>query len=146
MQWKIITVGKPVFPWARAALEEYLGRLQRVAKVEHFVIKDGPLAQVETQIQAASEDSARIVLDERGRQLRSTEFASWIQHQDNQARKRATLIIGGASGHSAALRKSADEVWSLSSFTLQHEIALIVVAEQLYRAYSILKNEPYHRE
>jgi 23S rRNA (pseudouridine1915-N3)-methyltransferase len=146
MQWKIITVGKPVFPWARAAADEYFGRLQRLAKVEHVIIKDGPLDHVETQIRSAAAEGLRIMLDERGKELRSVDFASWIQQQDNQARKRASLIIGGASGHSAALRSWADEIWTLSSFTLQHEIALIVMAEQLYRAYSILKNEPYHRE
>ncbi|MDZ4286448.1 MAG: 23S rRNA (pseudouridine(1915)-N(3))-methyltransferase RlmH [Prosthecobacter sp.] len=146
MQWKIITVGKLSFPWAKEALNEYWGRLQRMARVEHVVIKDGPLEQVENQILQASSDSLRIVLDERGKSRRSLDLAAWISQQDLHARKRASLIIGGANGHSEALRKCADECWTLSAFTLQHEIALIVMAEQLYRAYTILKNEPYHRE
>jgi 23S rRNA (pseudouridine1915-N3)-methyltransferase len=146
MQWKIITVGKPVFPWAKAAVAEYLGRLQRIARVEHHIIKDGPLPEVEEQVLAVSKGSRRIVMDERGSALRSVGLAAWIQQRDLEACKRVSLVIGGANGHSETLRKSADECWSLSSFTLQHEIALIVVAEQLYRAYTILKNEPYHRE
>jgi 23S rRNA (pseudouridine1915-N3)-methyltransferase len=146
MHWKIITVGKPVFPWAKAALAEYLGRLQRMTKVEHVVIKDGPIEQVENQMILASADSLRIVLDERGKQLRSVGLAAWINDQDLNARKRASLLIGGANGHTESLRRMADEQWTLSGFTLQHDIALIVMAEQLYRAYTILKNEPYHRE
>lgn len=146
MHWKIITVGKLSFPWAKAAVNEYWSRLQRLAVVEHVVIKDGPLDQVESQILQASSGSLRIVLDERGKMRRSLDLAAWISHQDLHSKKRASLIIGGANGHSEALRNCADECWTLSSFTLQHEIALIVMAEQLYRAYTILKNEPYHRE
>lgn len=146
MHWKIITVGKLSFPWAKEALADYWGRLQRMTKLDHVIIKDGPRDAVEAQILQASADSLRIILDERGKARRSIDLAGWIERQDLSGRKRASLIIGGANGHSEALRKSADECWTLSSFTLQHEIALVVLAEQLYRAYTILKNEPYHRE
>lgn len=121
-------------------------RLKRVARVEHIVIKEGPRDQVESQLLQASTDSLRLVLDERGKAYRSLELARWIEQKDIQGTKRASLLIGGADGHSESLRKQADECWTLSSFTLQHEIALVVLAEQLYRAYSILRNEPYHRE
>ena len=146
MQWKIITVGKPAFVWARDAAQEYLNRLQRVTRVEHVIVKEGHRDQVEIQVLNASADSLRIILDERGKPLRSVELAHWIRDQELSSRKRVSLIIGGADGHSQSLRKSADECWTLSAFTFQHEIALIVMAEQLYRAYTILKNEPYHRE
>lgn len=121
-------------------------RLKRVARVEHFVIKEGPRDHVESQLLQASTDSLRLVLDERGKSYRSLELARWIEQKDIQGTKRASLLIGGADGHSESLRKQADECWTLSSFTLQHEIALVVLAEQIYRAYSILRNEPYHRE
>eukprot|EP01031_Cornospumella_fuschlensis_P015646 gene15646-19122_t len=130
MHWKIITVGKVTFPWAKEALNEYWNRLQRVTRVEHVIIKEGPLEQVENQILQASSDSLRIILDERGKSRRSLDLAAWIGHQDLHGRKRASLIIGGANGHSESMRKCADECWTLSSFTLQHEIALIVMAEQ----------------
>ena len=146
MQWKIITVGKPALPWARAALEDYMERLRRVARVEHIVIKEGPRPQVETNLLNASSDGLRIILDERGKTRRSLDFARWIEDHDIRGTKRANLIIGGADGHSEKMRDSADECWTLSSFTLQHEIALVVLAEQLYRSYSILRKEPYHRE
>lgn len=146
MHWRIITVGKPALPWAKSGLEDYLGRLKRAARVEHIVIKEGPRESVENQLLAASENSLRIVLDERGKARRSLELARWIQEHDLRGTKRVSLIIGGADGHSEKLRKAADECWTLSTFTLQHEIALVVLAEQIYRAYSILRGEPYHRE
>lgn len=146
MHWRIITVGKPALPWARQGLEDYLHRLRRVAKVEHIVIKEGPRDQVEFQLLQASAESLRIVLDERGKAYRSLDLARWIEQKDLHGTKRASLVIGGADGHSAAFRAQADECWTLSSFTLQHEIALVVLAEQIYRAYTILRNEPYHRE
>lgn len=146
MHWRIITVGKPALTWARLGLEDYLQRLRRVAKVEHLVIKEGPQEQVEAQLLQASADGLRVVLDERGKAYRSLELARWIEQKDLHGTKRASLLIGGADGHSESLRKQADECWTLSSLTLQHEIALVILAEQLYRAYSILRNEPYHRE
>ncbi len=146
MHWRIITVGKPALTWAKAGFEDYMHRLRRAAKVEHVVVKEGPRDQVESQLLQASADSLRVILDERGKALRSLELARWIEQKDLHGTKRASLIIGDADGHSESLRKEADECWTLSAFTLQHEIALVVVAEQLYRAYAILRNEPYHRE
>jgi 23S rRNA (pseudouridine1915-N3)-methyltransferase len=146
MHWRIVTVGKPALPWARAGLEDYLYRLRRMARVEHVVVKEGPQDQVTAQLLQASQDSLRIVLDERGKARRSLELAQWIETQDLRGTKRASLIIGGADGHSDRVRDQADECWMLSSFTLQHEVALVVLAEQIYRAYTILRGEPYHRE
>lgn len=146
MNWSIITVGKPSFGWAREALDTYLKRLQHYTRVEHVIVREGPRAQVESQMLTLSEKSLRIVLDERGKSLRSVELARWIEQQQMQATKRVCICIGGADGHSEAFRRSADALWTLSSFTLQHEVALVVLMEQLYRAQTILKNEPYHRE
>lgn len=146
MHWRIITVGKPALPWARLGFEDYMHRLKRAARVEHIVIKEGPREHVESQLLQASAESVRIVLDERGKAWRSLELAKWIEQKEVQGTRRASLIIGGADGHSESFRRQADECWTLSSFTLQHEIALVVLAEQLYRAYSILRKEPYHRE
>lgn len=146
MHWRIITVGKPALPWARLGFEDYMHRLKRGARVEHIVIKEGPREHVESQLLQASAESVRIVLDERGKAWRSLELAKWIEQKEVQGTRRASLIIGGADGHSESFRRQADECWTLSSFTLQHEIALVVLAEQLYRAYSILRKEPYHRE
>jgi 23S rRNA (pseudouridine1915-N3)-methyltransferase len=146
MTWRIITVGKPAFAWAREAAETYLKRLQHYTKVEHLTIKEGPRSQVETQLLTASEKSLRIIMDERGKAYRSLDLARWIDQQQLGGTKRVSIIIGGAEGHSESFRQSADAVWTLSSLTLQHEVALVVLMEQIYRAHTILKGEPYHRE
>ena len=146
MTWRIITVGKPVFPWAKEAVDMYRARLQNYAKVEWVMIKDGLQKQVEAQLLAASEKSHRIIMDERGKAFRSMDLARWVDSRQMRGVKVVSLLIGGADGHSETLRSSADEVWTLSSMTLQHEVALLVLLEQLYRAHTILKGEPYHRE
>lgn len=146
MQWSIFTVGKPGHPWVKEALNLYWKRLCHYARVEHIMIKEGPLEKVEQQIQAACGKDLLIMLDERGRSLRSVEMAGWIQREEVSGRRRICLVIGGADGHSAGFREKAQVCWSLSDLTLQHDIALIVLVEQLYRAYSILRGEPYHRE
>lgn len=146
MTWRIITVGKPVFSWAREAVETYRTRLQNYSRLELVVIKDGSRKQVEEQLLAASEKSLRILLDERGKALRSLDLARWVEERQMRGVKAVSLLIGGADGHSEAMRQAADEVWTLSAMTLQHEVALVVLFEQLYRAHTILKREPYHRE
>lgn len=146
MHWRIITVGKPGHSWVHEAVQMYWKRLNRHGKFEHVMVKEAPRPQVEAQITQLCADALRVVLDERGKQLRSVEMARWIQNEEVSARKRVCLIIGGADGHSETFRDAAHVRWSLSTLTMQHDIALIVLAEQLYRAYSILRGEPYHRE
>ncbi len=146
MQWRIITVGKPGHPWVSDAAQMYWKRLNRHGRFEHVMVKEGPRPQVEAQITSLCADGLCVILDERGKQLRSVELAKWIENEEIGSRKRVCLVIGGADGHSEAFRNAAPVRWSLSTFTMQHDIALIVLAEQLYRAYSILRGEPYHRE
>lgn len=146
MHWRIITVGKPGHPWVKAAVDLYLQRLQHYSHFEHLVIKDGPLDRVEKHIEAACAGDLCILLDERGRQLRSLEMARWIEHEQLAGRKRICLVIGGADGHSATFRAKAKVCWSLSTLTMQHDIAWVMLMEQIYRAYTIIRGEPYHRE
>jgi len=146
MHWKIITVGKPSLSWAKSGVDDYLTRLSRMVKIDWVVLRDGPLSVVTKRMLEASEGCKRLVLDERGVAWRSVEFAAWIGQQEQKGVKRAALLIGGADGHSEELRATADVCWSLSKLTLQHELALLVVMEQLYRAGTIQRGEPYHRE
>jgi 23S rRNA (pseudouridine1915-N3)-methyltransferase len=146
MQWRIITVGKAGHPWVKEAVELYLKRLQHYGHFEHVVIKEGPLDRVEKQIETACAGDLCILLDERGKQLRSLEMAKWIEQEQISGRKRICLVIGGADGHSAGFRAKARASWSLSTLTMQHDIAWVMLMEQLYRAYTIIRGEPYHRE
>ena len=147
MKWQVVCIGKPALSWAKAGLADYAARLKRVASVDLITIKEGLPPQVNSQrMLSASEGGRRIVLDERGKSITSLAFAKWIEARQNGGTKRVSVLIGGANGHSEEVRAAADEVWNLSAMTLQHELALVVFMEQLYRAYSIVRGEPYHRE
>ena len=90
-------------------------------------------------------DAYRVVLDERGRDSSTRELASRLEKWQMEGRDVA-FIIGGADGLHESVAREADWVWSLSRLTLPHALVRVVVAEQLYRAHSILKNHPYHRD
>jgi 23S rRNA (pseudouridine1915-N3)-methyltransferase len=146
MNWKIVTVGKPALPWARDAVADYVHRINRSGHLEMVSLREESGERTDKAMLAAGAKSLCIALDERGKQMRSTELAQWIKARELAGNKRVCIFVGGANGHSEKVRASAQECWSLSSFTLQHELALVVVLEQIYRAYSILRGEPYHRE
>lgn len=145
MNWKILAVGKPALPWARQGIEDYLGRCTRYAKVGVEYLRDGPRPQVEERFLKGSGGGRRIVMDERGQRLTTDEWRAKVDQWEMAGVKQVTLLIGGADGHSPELRESADEVWSLSALTLQHELALVVLLEQIYRVFTIKRGEPYHR-
>ena len=114
-------------------------------QIEMMPLRDGTQSQVALRALDASDGAWRIVLDERGRQLGSVPFAKWIENQELNSRKCTAFLIGGADGHPPEVRAAADETWSLSAMTLQHELALVVLMEQIYRACTILRGGPYHR-
>jgi len=85
-----------------------------------------------------------ILFDERGKQLQSKQWAAYLQGLAGNAEQ--DFVIGGAAGVSDTVRAKAAQIWSLSMLTLPHQLARVMVAEQLYRAWSIMQNHPYHRE
>ena len=86
-----------------------------------------------------------VLLDEHGKEYRSVEFASWLQHKQHTA-KRLALVVGGPYGFSDAVYKRADEKVSLSKMTFSHQMVRLIITEQIYRACTIIKGEPYHHE
>jgi 23S rRNA (pseudouridine1915-N3)-methyltransferase len=88
----------------------------------------------------------RVVLDERGEQCTSRELAEHVGEWEQERVKAIAVLIGGADGHGVELRERADWVWSLGRLTIQHELALVLVMEQIYRAYAIKGGLPYHRD
>jgi len=86
------------------------------------------------------------LLDERGEEMRSVEFAWWLQKRMNSGVKRLAMVIGGPYGFSDEVYARADARLSLSRMTFSHQIVRAIFAEQLYRAFTILRNEPYHHE
>jgi 23S rRNA (pseudouridine1915-N3)-methyltransferase len=146
MNWRIVTIGKPKLSYAAEGMAEYLKRIAPFARMEILPIKP---ARGETESQALlsrSEGMFRIVLDERGQEFESRVFAGKIRDWEQKSVKSVALLIGGSDGHSAELRDSADLIWALGKMTLQHELALLVVLEQIYRAYTINHGLPYHRD
>ena len=93
-----------------------------------------------------SEGDWLVLLDEKGREMRSMEFADWMQKRMNSGVKRLCFVIGGPYGFSKAVYDRANESLSLSRMTFSHQIVRVLFAEQLYRAFTIIRNEPYHHE
>jgi len=87
-----------------------------------------------------------ILLDERGKQLNSIQWSQQFQQCMNQGVKTMVILIGGAFGVTDAVKKAAKQTWSLSSLVFPHQMVRLIVAEQVYRAFSILNNSPYHHE
>ncbi len=140
------------------------------AGVRHYLQKVKPWMQVDLELIANPKKSASadvrkiqhqeeelllkrlqphhylILLDERGKLLDSTNWARQFQQCMNQSIKTVVLLIGGAYGVSENIRQRSNQVWSLSPLVFPHQMVRLIVAEQIYRAYSILNNSPYHHE
>ena len=87
-----------------------------------------------------------MLLDEKGKEFRSLDFASYLQKKMNSGIKQLVLVIGGPYGFSEAVYKKATGKISLSKMTFSHQMIRLFIVEQLYRGFTILKNEPYHHE
>lgn len=145
MLWKIITVGKPSLPYARLGIEDYLGRLRKwqpQVKIDWQICKN---TAAQEKLFDHRTSPLQIVFDERGENLTTKQWVATLTEWENDRIESIACYIGGADGHSTATRDRADLIISLSPLTLQHELALLVWAEQLYRIYSIIRGEPYHR-
>ena len=146
MRLHILAIGKPRLTYAKSGIEEYVARLSPRGGVEIVSLKSGTREQESEALLARSAGMFRVVLDERGDQISSRAFAQKLAQWELQRTKSVALLIGGADGHTDALRRAADWRWSLSPLTLQHELALLVLLEQLYRARCINAGTPYHRD
>jgi 23S rRNA (pseudouridine1915-N3)-methyltransferase len=146
MRWHLFVIGKPKLDFAKLGVEEYAARLKPFVAVKIEYIK---AASREAESQALLERSKgmfRVVLDERGAEIGSRALAQRISEWEMHSKRDIALLIGGADGHTAEVRQAAGWVWSLSQLTLQHELALVLFLEQLYRAYTIKAGMPYHRD
>jgi 23S rRNA (pseudouridine1915-N3)-methyltransferase len=147
MQVRVIVAGKPALSYAKAGVEDYLKRLSRFGGYELVIIKAGGSAEVSARLLERSEGSFRIALDERGELPTTRRFFEKFEALEMRGDvKTVAFLIGAADGHTAALRERCDWVLALSTLTLQHELALVVLLEQLYRIASMKSGGPYHRE
>jgi len=139
MRYRVVAVGRMKDAALRAACDGYLARLRRYARVEEREVKDE--ARV---LEAMSEGSRLVALSGAGEQWTSEELAEWTARWEMDGRDVA-FAIGGADGLREPVLRTAERIWSLSRLTFPHEVARVIVYEQLYRAYTIRRGEPYHR-
>ena len=137
-------MGKTKDPAIQSLTAEYLKRLGFYADVEGVAFPSEE-ALLKSGSKSSSHPSySTVLLDSRGKELTSEEFARFLQEHQNRNPQPLLFAVGGANGFSPTLHRSAYFVLSLGKMTLAHELARIVLLEQLYRAFTILKGHPYH--
>ena len=152
----LIAVGSRCTQWAETAFQDYQKRLPAECKLNLITIPlskrsknseiSKHIAEEEKKILAAIPKRSRIIaLDVQGQMWNTQQLAQSLQRWQLE-RQAVSLLIGGPDGLGDACRKIAERIWSLSPLTLPHALVRIIVAEQLYRAWSLLCNHPYHRE
>ena len=143
MKISLLVVGKTSDTRIQSFIDEYQNRLKHYVPFEFVVV---PESKNDAAILARLTPAMDVVLlDERGQQFRSIELADWLQKKMNAGRD-LTLIIGGPFGFSKELYARANGQWSLSKLTFSHQMIRIMAIEQIYRAMTILRGEPYHHE
>lgn len=155
MKLHILALGHKMPVWVQAGFEEFTKRMPRDARIDLIELKpedraskaiSNVLEQEAVRIDAAMpKDVIRVVLDERGTPLSTKMLAAWMEIWMAEGVS-PCFIIGSADGLAPAVKKSADKMVALSGCTLPHGMVRVMLAEQLYRAWSLLKNHPYHRE
>lgn len=157
MEITLLTVGKTTQSFVIAGLEEYLKRLKRYTPYSIVTLPDIKTSKTltpaiqkekegETILSSLSPADICILLDEHGREFTSLEFADYLRKTLASGRKRAVFIVGGPYGFSDAVYQRADYKISLSKMTFTHEMVRLFFTEQVYRAMTILRGEPYHHE
>ncbi len=143
MKLKVAWIGKTKEPAIQSLTDEYLKRLSRYADAEGITLKD-EAAVLKLCARDARPRHTLVLLDEQGRQLSSEELAKFLGgHQDRNPLP-LLFAVGAADGFTDPARQAATLVLSLGRMTLAHELARVVLLEQLYRAFTILKGHPYH--
>lgn len=147
MKVRVIVAGKPALAYAKSAVAEYLKRLTRLGGCELIIVKAGTSEEVSARLLERSEGCFRVCMDERGMDLTTRKFSDRLEELERRGDVKAVaFLIGAADGHTEALRSSCDLLIRVSPFTLQHELALVVLLEQLYRVASLRAGMPYHRD
>ncbi len=146
MRLHVFAIGKPRLAFAKAGVAEYLARFPARNGIALESLRASTRDEESKALLARSEGMLRVVLDEHGKQVTSRELARKLSDWELHRTKSVAFLVGGADGHSDDIRCAADWCWSLSSLTLQHELALVVLLEQLYRARCINSGTPYHRD
>lgn len=157
MKIKLLAVGKTDQPALNELIDNYQKRLKHYITFEIEIIPDVKNAKSLNQSQLKEKEGqlilskiqsgdVMVLLDEKGKHYRSIEFSDYLQKKMNAVTKQLVFVIGGSFGFSDAVYNAAQEKISLSKMTFSHQMIRLFLTEQIYRSFTILKNEPYHHE
>jgi 23S rRNA (pseudouridine1915-N3)-methyltransferase len=157
MKISLWSIGKAHDAYVKTGIEEFTKRISKYFTVEWTIIpvpkNAGMLSEMdlrkkegETIIQWLRQDDYLVALDERGKQLNSEGLSNFLQQRATESTKNVVFLIGGAFGLDEAVLQKARLKWSLSQLTFPHQLVRLILAEQVYRACTILKNEKYHHK
>lgn len=144
MKIKIAWIGKTKEPAIAALTEEYLKRIARYSTVEGVTVRDEADLLAKFGGAKRTVKSTLVLMDSRGKEFSSEQFAKFLGDYQDRNPLPLVFAIGSADGFGDATRSAAHSVISLGKMTLAHELARVVLLEQLYRAFTILKGHPYH--
>ena len=157
MKIVLVAVGRIREPYYRAGIDDYVHRIGRYLPIEEVEVGAGSgeegngrgtrtlIVEGERLQKALARDKYIICLDQTGKEFRSEEFSDWLQSRMSESVSRLAFVIGGAWGLSPSLLEKATLRLSLSKMTLPHELARLVLVEQIYRALTLWKGEKYHK-
>ena len=157
MKIKLLAIGKTDNKHLIQLIDEYQNRLKHYIKFEFEIIPDIKNVKHLSEIQQKEKEGEiilsklkntdeLILLDDKGTHYTSVEFSTYLQKKMNSGIKQLVLVIGGPYGFSSSVYQKAKEKISLSKMTFSHQMIRLFIVEQLYRGFTILKNEPYHHE
>ena len=157
MKVKLLVIGKTTQTYVEEGCNVFFNRLQHYTNFEFQVIqekKNNSKLQIDQRKQEEGTQILKVLLptdfvvllDEKGRSYTSVKFANWIEQQQLNAVSQIVFVVGGAYGFAPKIYERANMKMQLSSMTFSHQLIRLIFAEQLYRAFTIIKGEPYHNE
>ncbi|MEJ2288271.1 MAG: 23S rRNA (pseudouridine(1915)-N(3))-methyltransferase RlmH [Deinococcales bacterium] len=151
MRYRLLAVGRLKRGFYASACRHYIERLAPLGRIEVVEVKEGrapgsdAAREAESASLLAAAQGRTVALDESGRTFDTRALAAHVGELELRGTSQLSLLIGGAEGHAPWLRERVDETWSLSPLTLPHELARLVLLEQLYRVETLRTGHPYHR-
>lgn len=156
MKITLLLLGKTTSPEIKIICDDYRKRINHYMKMEEVVIDNSAIKLSDKQkikdkegelvLKKIAATDFVVLLDDKGKEFTSVQFAQYLETAFNQSMKSICFIVGGAYGFSDAVYKRANAKLSLSKMTFSHQIIRAIFSEQLYRAFTIIRNEPYHHE
>lgn len=157
MKIMLYSIGKPHENYVKEGVEEFTKRISKYYPVEWKILPPAKqtLKTLESEVKKAEgvtimnslqKDDYLVLLDERGKQFSSVQLASFIENRANASTRQLVFLIGGAYGVDESVMARADTSWSFSHLVFPHQLMRLMLAEQLYRACSIIRNEKYHHQ